>query len=146
MGTRTEYKRLWRHTHPQSCKASKVKYKLTHAEHIKSHLSEYCKLHQATDAHYRLIKNACNQKRKALIYTSKIEKVSFEQIKIRDKMICGICKRKVKETDLSFDHIIPLAMGGTHTENNIQVAHINCNRRKGIGKLPSQIRMLLKGV
>jgi hypothetical protein len=29
------------------------------------------------------------------------------------------------------DHIIPLALGGTHTQGNVRIAHWLCNARKG---------------
>jgi 5-methylcytosine-specific restriction endonuclease McrA len=33
--------------------------------------------------------------------------------------------------DLHYDHIIPLAVGGSDTIDNIQVTHADANRRKG---------------
>jgi 5-methylcytosine-specific restriction endonuclease McrA len=29
------------------------------------------------------------------------------------------------------DHIIPVILGGTHTWDNVQIAHLVCNQRKG---------------
>lgn len=56
----------------------------------------------------------------------------------RDKWICGICGQKVNplleyphELSPSLDHIIPLAEGGTHTWDNVQLAHFICNSVKG---------------
>jgi 5-methylcytosine-specific restriction endonuclease McrA len=69
--------------------------------------------------------------------------VRYKAIVERDGMICGICGKKVKPEELSFDHIVPLSAGGGHTENNIQVAHKLCNLRKGRGWLASQIRLPL---
>ena len=51
---------------------------------------------------------------------------------------CGICSRPM-DRDLrhpdpfskSIDHIIPLALGGTHEAANLQWAHLICNIRKG---------------
>ncbi len=58
------------------------------------------------------------------------EKLDFVYVKARDKNTCGICDKQVPEGDIHFDHIIPLSRGGTHTYDNIQVAHSNCNLRK----------------
>ena len=44
---------------------------------------------------------------------------------------CGICGLQVGFDEFCIDHIIPLSCGGTHTPENIQVAHIACNIRKG---------------
>ena len=39
----------------------------------------------------------------------------------------------------TLDHIVPLAMGGSHTQDNLQLAHRLCNQRKGRGLLPDRI-------
>jgi 5-methylcytosine-specific restriction endonuclease McrA len=46
----------------------------------------------------------------------------------RDGGRCAVCHLK---TDLEFDHIIPLAMGGSSTERNLQLLCADCNRAKG---------------
>ena len=49
----------------------------------------------------------------------------------RDGQICGICGTACAREDASMDHITPLSKGGTHTWDNIQLAHITCNCSKG---------------
>ena len=71
--------------------------------------------------------------------------ISLEKLMQRDEGICKICGRQVDINDYyytdegyfiagknypSIDHIIPLAKGGTHTWNNIQLAHRHCNSIK----------------
>lgn len=46
----------------------------------------------------------------------------------RDQGRCVECGSKV---ELEFDHIVPLALGGSNTERNIQLLCANCNRAKG---------------
>lgn len=42
----------------------------------------------------------------------------------------GACKRCGARTGLEFDHIVPVAKGGSNTENNIELLCIACNRQK----------------
>jgi hypothetical protein len=51
---------------------------------------------------------------------------------------CGLCEgeldpglRHPDPLSKSLDHIIPLALGGTHEASNLQWAHLVCNVRKG---------------
>jgi len=50
-------------------------------------------------------------------------------------MICHICRKKVRLSQLHFDHVIPLAKGGEHSERNIAVSHGRCNQRKSAAVL-----------
>lgn len=45
-------------------------------------------------------------------------------------MMCHICRLKVREKDLHFDHVIPLSKGGEHSTTNIAVSHGSCNQSK----------------
>jgi 5-methylcytosine-specific restriction endonuclease McrA len=59
--------------------------------------------------------------------------VSYRRILKRDGFICWICLYPISGgtlREIHFDHIIPLSKGGSHTEDNIQVAHVKCNLRK----------------
>lgn len=71
--------------------------------------------------------------------------ISLEKLIKRDKSVCHICGRKCDKRDFmvdatgnfivggnypSIDHILPLSKGGSHTWNNIKLAHFDCNRIK----------------
>lgn len=58
---------------------------------------------------------------------------------------CGICggemDRELRWPDpwsKSVDHIVPIAKGGGHTQDNLQWAHVRCNISKG-ASLPSEV-------
>lgn len=71
--------------------------------------------------------------------------ISLEKLRIRDRDVCALCGKSVDMkayhmTDNgafvahgmypSIDHIIPLSKGGTHTWDNVQLAHCLCNSMK----------------
>ena len=55
--------------------------------------------------------------------------------------ICHYCSRKFLARELTMDHIVPIARGGTSTQGNIVPACRECNRDK---KLETPAERLLK--
>jgi 5-methylcytosine-specific restriction enzyme A len=55
--------------------------------------------------------------------------------------ICHYCQLKFPRTQLTMDHIIPLARGGASTRGNIVPACKDCNQKK---KLDTPVDQLLK--
>jgi len=47
-----------------------------------------------------------------------------------EKGICYYCGRKVSREELTMDHKIPLALGGTSSRENIVLACKECNTKK----------------
>lgn len=65
--------------------------------------------------------------RKRGAFVERVEKsVVFEM----DDGICRLCGLFVDPGHWDLDHTVPLAKGGMHGYNNVQVAHPSCNRRK----------------
>lgn len=70
------------------------------------------------------------------------------RIATRDGWRCQLCGKKVSPTrayphphSASLDHILPLALGGTHEDSNLQLAHLYCNVTKGAGGT-DQLRLI----
>jgi len=60
------------------------------------------------------------------------EPVSYSAILAKWGMVCHICSSEIESVDdLHFDHVIPLAKEGPHSEDNIRPSHALCNLRKG---------------
>lgn len=69
---------------------------------------------------------------------ARVERFSPAEIYERDRWTCGICKRPVDHRteypdplSPSIDHVVPLSLGGDHTRENVQCAHLVCNLSKG---------------
>lgn len=67
----------------------------------------------------------------------------------RDGWRCQICKRAVSRTAAvphpraaTLDHIVPLALGGTHEPTNCQTACFGCNCRKSHVGVGDQLRLI----
>jgi len=70
--------------------------------------------------------------------------LTLTALRLRDKEVCAICGKRVNAKDYewrngafitgnrypSIDHIKPVSKGGTHTWDNVQLAHKHCNSIK----------------
>ena len=66
------------------------------------------------------------------------EPVSPIKVFERDEWVCHICSKPVDRhlpwpdpASRSLDHVVALANGGAHTYDNVKLAHLGCNSRKG---------------
>jgi len=48
----------------------------------------------------------------------------------RDNYTCQVCGKHLKDNEVEFDHIIPVAKGGSSEEHNIRLTCFDCNREK----------------
>ena len=67
---------------------------------------------------------------------------SRANIYARDRHRCQYCGHNAPTSELTFDHVIPVAHGGRKDWENIVTCCINCNRRKG-GRTPEEAGMRL---
>lgn len=77
-------------------------------------------------------------KRRAQKLTTAVEELNPMDIYQRDIWLCGLCSTPVDPDvawpdpmSASLDHILPLSKGGSHTYENVQLAHLTCNVSKG---------------
>lgn len=75
--------------------------------------------------------------RRAKRYGVRYESIDIEKVYEDDGWTCQICHEHVDKftpypnpKSASLDHIIPLSKGGTHTIDNVQLSHMECNRDK----------------
>jgi hypothetical protein len=68
---------------------------------------------------------------RALQYNVQVEFVSRIEVLKRDGHTCYLCGGWLSVHELNIEHVVPLHRGGSHTYNNIRLAHARCNSRKG---------------
>src|SRR6187399_2874730 len=76
-----------------------------------------------------------------------VEYVPFSRANIyaRDNHACQYCGDPFPTSELTFDHVVPVAQGGRKDWENIVTCCVSCNRRKG-GRTPSEASMTLRRV
>ena len=115
----TERMRLWKEKNPEKYKATQERWKLNNPERYK----EIC----------------INKKlrRKAKLKGCKTTLFKRRDIFERDNWICQLCFKSVPKTYVDYnsqptlDHIIPVSKYGDHTPENVRLAHLICNSKRG---------------
>jgi len=71
--------------------------------------------------------------------------VRFSRINIfaRDGFTCQYCGQRPSRSELNLDHVVPRALGGRSTWENVVCSCVECNRRKG-GRTPGQAGLRLR--
>ena len=69
------------------------------------------------------------------------EAIDLDVLYERDKGICQICHKRCTRKQASREHVIPLSKDGTHSWQNVVLAHIRCNSKKGNRTIPQQQRL-----
>lgn len=60
----------------------------------------------------------------------------------RDRLRCQYCGRRVRRSDFTVDHVVPRSQGGRNTWDNLVLACVPCNLRKG-NRTPEEANMPL---
>ena len=72
-------------------------------------------------------------------------KFSRHNVYARDRGHCQYCGARVARDEWTYDHVVPRAQGGRTSWENVVVACVRCNQRKG-GRTPAQAKMALATV
>ncbi len=130
-----EHCRSWRALHKEEVLAYNRAYHVAYREEI----AAYHKLYRVT---HREEKAEDCRRRRAFKRGATVGPINLEAIKVRDRMRCAICGKRVEAKDLSFDHSWPLSLHGPHSQDNQRVAHRRCNSKRGAGRLPVQMVLM----
>lgn len=75
-------------------------------------------------------------------------RVAHEPYDVREvyetgRWLCGLCGKPIDPLlkyphrgSASIDHVVPLSAGGSDSRDNVQPAHLHCNRSKGARSAP----------
>lgn len=122
------------------CKGCGKSFKFQRCGRDRLYCSKKCyKRNYRQSKKYREGRARLRRKRRARKYgNGPVQDIDAIEVYERSGWVCGICGQPVDQgigfPDLmsaSPDHIIPLAAGGTHTWDNVQLAHLICNSHKG---------------
>lgn len=88
-----------------------------------------------------MVRRAKAARRRARMLSVPNERIDFKVVFERDRGDCGICLKPVDPDRYHVDHIVAIARGGSHTYDNVQIAHPACNQRKN-AKLMEELHWL----
>jgi len=116
----------------------------------------YCSLGCARKRHSRI--RDLNRRKKLKENGIIDNSITLSKLISRDKGKCKLCEGRVKVNDYiktieshfiagnnypSIDHVLPVSKGGTHTWDNVQLAHRVCNAKKNDNiTTPIQLKLL----
>jgi 5-methylcytosine-specific restriction endonuclease McrA len=73
---------------------------------------------------------------KRITHAENRDEISLEVLAERDLWTCHKCGGVVTRSNWTRDHLLPLSHDGTHTWENVMLAHRSCNSKKG-NRVPS---------
>lgn len=113
-------------TNKDAFKESSVLWYAANAEDVKRKTAEWRKANpEAKRTH-----NQNRRVRKNYGGGGKLSKGLAAQLFVLQKGLCPCCEQPLGD-DFQYDHIMPLALGGLHVDENIQLMRAVCNNRKG---------------
>lgn len=125
-GKAAEKSAAWREKNPDKAKASTAAYHAANPHKARERERSWLESHpdaRRTIAHNYHAKKRANGGTLSVGLAEKLFKLQ------RGKCACG-CKQSLGD-DYHLDHRMPLALGGTNTDDNIQLLTGICNRKKG---------------
>ena len=125
---------VWRAANPERANAARDRWTEANKEHVRAYKAQWARDNRDR---VRQTVQAGKHRRKAQMRSAPSEKFYDIDIFDRDQWICGLCSLPIDKSlqyphpmYRSLDHIIPLSRGGGHTRDNVQAAHLRCNKVK----------------
>ena len=93
--------------------------------------AERMKLYRSTPEGRAVMDYHAALRRRRMFGNGDYDVVDRSQVFMRDCGVCQLCDEPVDPFDFHIDHITPIALGGLHKYENVQLAHPSCNQKKG---------------
>lgn len=84
-----------------------------------------------------LVEREANRRRNRLQANGRVERLHWRGVGAEDGWICHLCALPVDPDEPywskmgpTLDHVVPVSRGGTHTRDNVKLAHRSCNSAK----------------
>jgi hypothetical protein len=127
----------WKQRNPEKVKAQKAAWYERHKEVIAGKQAErYRNNPEPKDERTKAWKDANpllmrlhGQNRRSRIAGDKLSQGIVDQLWALQRGKCACCKQPLG-SDFHLDHVLPLARGGTNTDDNVQLLRSLCNRQK----------------
>lgn len=124
---RTESHRAWFEMNKDRTYAQQVEYRRKHAEARSANTRKWRRDNPEHAAELSFNSAHLRRLREKNVVKERIVRLVVLE---RDDGVCGICGVDVNPNKFAIDHVIPITRGGTHTYDNVQVAHPRCNTVK----------------
>lgn len=120
-------KDYWSHPDRVEKKKAQVRASMSkHAAKYAERRKEYLKTEKGQSMYRRQ-----TQKRYALKKAAFVEDVDPLELFNEQEGVCYLCGEEFTFKEMELDHVMPLARGGLHENNNCKMACKKCNRSKG---------------
>lgn len=131
-----ERTRRWREANPERHAELQRQWREANPEH---RAALYRKWVADNPERAREIQRDKSGRRRARMAATAVGPIDYARIVAEFGMVCHICGGEIGSmSHLDFDHVVPIARGGGHVQENLLPSHSSCNRRKG-AKLMSEL-------
>lgn len=134
-----EYNRAYSKT--EKARAQKRIYSRQYGQENKAIMRD--KLRERRQRNPQKANDACIRYKARKFNAPQVEIIDRSAIIARDNSTCYLCDKYLEPKQITLDHVIPLARGGTHTADNLKVACRSCNSQKH-KKTPDEFREYLR--
>lgn len=133
------YSKTYRQRHPEKSRAISAAWKAANPERRKATQAAYLQNNlERNRAHQQ------NRRARKANAGGRLSPGIAERLFQLQRGRCACCRMPLGN-DYELDHIVPLVMGGSNTDDNIQLLTATCNRRKG-AKDPIEFMQGVRGM